>query len=67
MQICWSHSHPLTETDHRPHGAAQGAAAAETAEQQPAHIDWQSFPQGHVDPRYGGLEGDYSVSPLPLR
>merc|ERR1712024_92785 len=41
---------PLAETDHRPHGAAQGAAAAETPEQQPADVDWQSLPECDVDP-----------------
>jgi len=56
-------SSPLTETDHWPHGAAQGAAAAETAEQQPAHVDGQSFPEGHVHPGDGCLGRDNKVSP----
>jgi len=49
-------SSPLAEADHRPHGAAQGAAAAETPKQQPPHIDGQSFPESHVDPGDGRLE-----------
>ena len=48
-------THPLTEADHRPHGAAQGAAAAQTPEQQPADVDWQSLPECDVDPCDGRL------------
>ena len=54
----WEHeglTHPLTEANHRPHGAAQGAAAAQTPEQQPADVDWQSLPECDVDPCDGRL------------
>ena len=58
-------THPLAEADHGPHGAAQSAAAAETTKQQPANIDWQSFPQSDVNTRHCGLHIIW-VSPLTL-
>lgn len=47
---------PLTEADHGPHGAPEGAAAAQTSKQQPPDIHWQGFPQCHIDPGHRSLE-----------
>lgn len=41
---------PLAEADDWPHGAAEGAAAAETPTEQPPDIDWQCFPQRDIHP-----------------
>lgn len=49
-------SRPLAEADDGPHGAAEGAAAAQAAEQQPAHVDGESLAQRHVHPGHRGLE-----------
>ncbi len=48
-------SGPLGQADDRPHGAAQGATAAQAAAEQPPHVDWEGLAQGDVYPGEGGL------------
>ncbi len=49
-------THPLGETYDRPHGASEGAAAAEASAEEPPDVDGQCLPQRHVDPAQRGLE-----------
>ena len=58
-----STTNPLAEADHWPHGAPESAAAAETPEQEPPDIDWQSFPQSYVHPSHCRLDITMVVLP----
>ena len=49
-------THSFTEAHHRPQGAAEGAAAAYTATEQPLDVDGEGFTQHAIDSGDGGLE-----------
>lgn len=46
----------FVKTDHGPEAAAQGAAAAQAATEQPLHIDWEVLPQAGIHSADAGLE-----------